>query len=82
MCECCRDEIVSGPKKCSRCGKPVNNSIDSFVNPNFDDTKFNELAYGTDTDDIEDDESEDIEHENIEDEEIDIELLRQLEDVR
>lgn len=56
MCPECRDEVTS-EKKCVRCGKVLatNKGYDSFINPNFDSSKFEELSnngveYEEDTD--------------------------------
>ena len=53
MCPDCQNEVTSGVKKCIRCGKEINGT-DSFVNPNFDISKYNKLA-GIDDDEYEDD---------------------------
>lgn len=42
MCPKCREEVTSG-HKCTRCGKDIAET-DSFVNPNFDMAKYEELA--------------------------------------
>ena len=42
MCPKCREEVTSG-HKCTRCGKDIAET-DSFVNPNFDIAKYEELA--------------------------------------
>lgn len=42
MCPKCREEVTSG-HKCTRCGKDISET-ESFVNPNFDTSKYEELA--------------------------------------
>lgn len=42
MCPKCREEVTSG-HKCTRCGKDITET-ESFVNPNFDMSKYEELA--------------------------------------
>lgn len=68
MCNSCRDEATSNIKKCSKCGKPIEGSGESFVNPNFDESKYNTLKNGADIETQED----------ICDDDIDIDLLNQL----
>ena len=55
MCPKCRDEVTS-EHRCIRCGKEIIEE-DSFVNPNFDMDRYNELA-GFNTMDIDDDEDD------------------------
>lgn len=40
MCDECKEEISQN--RCSRCGKPIA-SVDKFVNPNFDESRFEKL---------------------------------------
>ncbi len=42
MCPKCREEVTSG-HKCTRCGKDIVET-ESFVNPNFDMAKYEELS--------------------------------------
>lgn len=58
MCPKCRDEVTS-EHRCIRCGKEIIEE-DSFVNPNFDMDRYNELA-GFNTMDIDDDDEDDNE---------------------
>lgn len=44
MCPECRDEVASD-KKCIRCGKVLTSSHDSFINPNFDSSRFEKLSH-------------------------------------
>ena len=63
MCPECRNEVTS-EKKCVRCDKVLaHKSHDSFVNPNFDPTRFEKLSNG-----------EGIEYE----EDVDVGLIKQL----
>lgn len=60
MCPKCREEVTSS-HKCIRCGKDIVES-ETFVNPNFDMDRYNELAghvedsYGDDDSRLDDDE--------------------------
>ena len=45
MCPSCRDEATS-TRKCIRCGKVLAKEGDTFINPNFDASKFEELSHG------------------------------------
>ena len=42
MCPKCKEEVTSS-KKCTRCGKDINEE-ESFINPNFDMDRYNKLA--------------------------------------
>jgi methionyl-tRNA synthetase len=42
MCPKCREEVTSG-HKCSRCGRDIIKE-ESFINPNFDMDRYNELS--------------------------------------
>lgn len=46
MCPSCRTEVTEH-NKCTRCGKPLGGGSDgeSFINPNFDSSKFEKLAH-------------------------------------
>jgi hypothetical protein len=48
MCPTCRGEATSKNIRCTRCGKPIGISDDSFTNPNFNIDRYNALANGTD----------------------------------
>ena len=62
MCPDCKNEVTSD-KKCIRCGKVLTTKeCDSFVNPNFDMSKFEELSH------------DGVEYE----EDIDVELMKQM----
>ena len=63
LCVKCKNEVTSDDK-CMRCGK-VRTENDSFVNPNFNYEKFNDLAFG-------------ITKKNNDDEEVDTDLLEQV----
>jgi hypothetical protein len=41
MCNKCKDEVTSD-NKCSRCGTTINKE-DTFINPNFDRSRFDAL---------------------------------------
>jgi len=46
MCPECRNEVTSD-KKCIRCGKVLTHKEhDSFINPNFDPSRFEALSHG------------------------------------
>lgn len=53
MCPKCQHD-VSSDDKCIRCGKPLGNSKykPEFVNPNFDEKKFEAISNGTYDSDI------------------------------
>ena len=44
MCQECRDEVTS-ENKCIRCGKVLAKKYE-FINPNFDQSRFEELSNG------------------------------------
>ena len=45
LCPTCQREVSSGKHNCPRCGKVLSKrgSEDSFINPNFDVNRFNQL---------------------------------------
>ena len=45
MCDKCREEVTSN--RCNRCGTSLNST---FVNPNFDKSKFESLSSGNEYD--------------------------------
>ena len=62
MCPECRNEVTSD-KKCIRCGKVLTHKEhDSFINPNFDKSRFEELS------------NDGVEY----NEDIDVDLIKQL----
>lgn len=55
MCDKCRDE-VSSDNKCIRCGKPIDrDDDDEFINPNFDEERFNKLKHDDESPSYEED---------------------------
>jgi succinate dehydrogenase/fumarate reductase-like Fe-S protein len=63
MCPDCRNEVTS-TSKCIRCGKVLSNNENTFINPNFDASRFERLSQGG------------IEYE----EDVDVGLMKQLKD--